>query len=71
MKPDNYGLRIIQKYQPEATPTESDLMGATMQVGDFRLTYSKMTVEERNKMRELRWMRDPQLNTWAYVPNES
>lgn len=68
MKPENYGLKLIQKYQPDAVTSESDLMGADMQAGDFRLTFSKMSEEERNKMREIRWMRDPDNNTWVYIP---
>jgi len=68
MKPENFGLRILQKYQPDAQPVETDLMGAEFACGKFRETYAKMNAEERNKMRELRWMRDPQVDTWVFVP---
>lgn len=67
MLPENYGLRLIQKYHPEAQPTETDLMGAEFQVVGFSLSYPKMTQEERNKMRESGFYRDPQCDSWVFV----
>jgi len=67
MKPENLGMRILQKYKADAVQIETDLMGAEFAVAGFRETYSKMDADERNKMRELRWMRDPQVDQWVFV----
>lgn len=67
MKPENLGLRILQKYKPDATTIDTDLMGAVFAVAGFRETYLKMSADERNKMRELRWMRDPDFDNWVFI----
>lgn len=68
MKDDNYGVKLIQKYEPTATPQPTDLVSAQFSCGSFRNTYAQMTAEERNSMRERHWYRDPSVDAWVYCP---
>ena len=68
MKDDNYGIKLIQKYEPTATPQPTDLVSAQFSCGSFRNTYGQMTAEERNSMRERHWYRDPSVDAWVYCP---
>lgn len=70
MRDELYGLKLIQKYEPNAEPAPSDLVSAEFCCGHFRATYAQMTPEERNTMRERHWHRDPNVDTWVYVPPE-
>lgn len=68
MKDDTYGIKLIQRFQPTATPQPTDLVSAKFSIGSFRHSYSQMTAEERNTMRERHWYRDPNIDTWVYCP---
>jgi len=67
MKPENLGLRYIHKYAPDAQPIETDLMGAAFAIPSYAEIAAKMSVEERNKMRELGWWKDFQLDHWVFI----
>lgn len=68
MRDEIYGVKLIQKYQPDAVAGSSDLVSAKFSCGSFRATFPKMNVEERNSMRERHWFRDPSVDTWVYCP---
>jgi hypothetical protein len=70
MRDELYGLKLIQKYAPTAAPQPTDLVSAEFCVIGFRSTYSQMTAEERNSMRERHWFRDPSVDAWVYNPPE-
>ena len=70
MKAENWGLKILGQHLPVVQKEETDLIGAAFAVNGFRDSFSKMSVEERNKMRESRFYRDPHRDAWVYVPEE-